>query len=398
VSTRDRAEAMTRAGSCRRGGQESASGPLRVLFLIDELDIGGTEQQLLELVKRLDRARYDPVVCCFRPGRVAREIEGAGVPVLVVRKRARVDPGLVLALTRLLRRQRIAMVQTYLFTANTWGRLAAILARVPVIVSSERNVDIWEERYKRTAGRLLDRWTRLTIANSQAVERYLVSRGLPAEKVRVVYNGVDTARFDGAAASEATRTELGIPLHHTVVGHLARLEPQKDPGTFLEAAAAVCARTAAVSFLVVGGGTLEGALKGAARERGLQDRMIFTGPRRDVPRLLAACDLSVLSSVKEGMSNTVLESMAAGKPTVATRVGGNPELILDGETGFLVPPRDPAALASAMERLVDDPWLAKAMGLQARSRATERFSVDAMVATTEGLYDGLAPLAVMGRA
>jgi len=140
--------------------------PARLLFVIDELDVGGTEQQLLELVTRLDRQRYAPMVCCFRPGRVAREIETRGVPLVTLRKRAKVDPVLVLALARLMRRERVDLVQTYLFTANTWGRISARLAGVPVIVSSERNVDIWETPYKRLIGRWLDRWTQRTIANS----------------------------------------------------------------------------------------------------------------------------------------------------------------------------------------------------------------------------------------
>src|SRR3972149_776847 len=138
--------------------------PARLLFLIDELDFGGTEQQLLELVTRLDRRKSLPMVCCFRPGRVAGEIEAAGARVVTIRKRAKADPALVLSLARLMRREQIDLVQTYLFTANTWGRLAAIVARVPIIVTSERNVDIWEERYKRVIARWLDRGIHCTIA------------------------------------------------------------------------------------------------------------------------------------------------------------------------------------------------------------------------------------------
>lgn len=363
--------------------------PRRVLFLIDELDVGGTEQQILELVKRLDRRRYLPLVCCFRPGKVSREIESAGVRVVVLRKRAKADLRLVLALVRLMRRERIDLLQTYLFTANTWGRLAGILARVPVIVSSERNVDIWEEPYKRLIGKLLDRWTRATIGNSEAVKTYLTRKGLPRDKVRVIYNGVDPSRFEGPDTSYATKTELGIPLHHPTVLLLARLEPQKDPRTFLQAAAMVSEKLPAVSFLVVGGGTLQPELELEARALGLGDRVIFTGPRRDVARLLAACDVSVISSVKEGMSNTIMESMAAGKPMAATNVGGNPELIEEGKTGLLVRPRDAAGLAAAIGRILEEPALAKAMGLRAKTRIAQLFSVDAMVEATQRLYDEL---------
>jgi glycosyltransferase involved in cell wall biosynthesis len=363
--------------------------PKRLLFLIDELDIGGTEQQLFELIKRLDRRKYAPMVCCFRPGRVAKEIEATGVRVFTVRKRAKVDFGLVFTLWRLMRREQIDLVQTYLFTANTWGRLAAIFARVPIIVSSERNVDMWEEPYKPLLGRVLDHWTHYTIANSQAVKDYLVSKGLARAKVRVVYNGVDPRRFDGPDSSRAIKAEFGISQHHCVVCLVARLEPQKDPYTFLRAAALLAEKISNLSFLVIGGGSLQSDLEQEARTLGIAERVVFTGPRRDVPRLLAACDVSVMSSLKEGMSNTILESMAAGKPIVATRVGGNAELIQDGETGLLVPTRDPATLAAAVQKILIDPTLTKRMGLQAKSRIAQLFSVDAMVEATERLYDEL---------
>ena len=368
----------------------------RILFLIDELDVGGTEQQLLELVKRLDRQRYEPVVCCFRPGKVSKEIEASGVRVITLEKRGKVDPLFVAKLARMMRRERIDLLQTYLFTANTWGRLAARLAGVPIIVTSERNVDMWEESYKQRLGVWLDRWTQRTVGNSQAVGDYLAAKGIARAKLRVIYNGVDTRRFEGPVTPHAAREEFGIPQHHAVVGHLARLEPQKDPRTFLAAAAIVARKMPSVSFLVVGGGSLQAELEREAQALGLDGRIVFTGPRRDVPRLLAACDMSVLSSVKEGMSNTIMESMAAGKPMVATRVGGNPELMLDGETGFLVSPRDPTALADAIQRILDDPALAKSMGLQAKKRMAERFSVGAMVAATQGLYDELVAAAATG--
>lgn len=361
----------------------------RVLFLIDELDVGGTEQQIYELVTRLDRRRYTPLVACFRPGRVSGEIEAAGVPVFMLPKRGKIDPLLVGRLVRLMRRERIDLLQTYLFTANTWGRLAGILARVPIIVSSERNVDMWEETYKQRLGNWLDRWTQLTIGNSRAVGDYLAAKGLPREKIRVIDNGVDTSRFDEPVDPGPVRAELGIAPGHLVVGLLARLEPQKDPHTFMQAAAIIAQRLPTVSFLVVGGGSLQADLEREAHALGLHKRMIFTGPRRDVPRLLAACDVSVLSSVKEGMSNTIMESMAAGRPMVATRVGSNADLVVDGETGFLVPPRDPVAFAEAIQRVLDDPAGRERMGQAARIRIAERFSVKAMVAATERLYDGL---------
>ena len=164
----------------------------RVLFIIDELDIGGTEQQILELVKRLDRDRYVPMVVLLPARTRLRGDRGrrrAGVHAPQARRSS--TRASSRASCALMRRERIDIVQTYLFTANTWGRLAAIIAGVPVIVTSERNVDMWEERYKPTIGRWLDRWTYRTIGNSQAVKDYLVKKGLAPDKVDVIYNGVD---------------------------------------------------------------------------------------------------------------------------------------------------------------------------------------------------------------
>lgn len=365
------------------------TSPTRLLLVIDELDIGGTEQQIFELVKRIDRRKYFPMVCCFRPGRIAREIEAIGVPVFPLRKSSKLDIALIPALVQLMRREQIDLIQTYLFTANTWARLAAIIARVPIIVSSERNVNMWEQRYKQILGKLLDRWTQCTIANSNAVKEYLVGKGLASDKIQVICNGVDPQRFTTQDTPETLKAELGIPTHHQVVGLIARLEPAKDVSTFLRAAALVAQQRQAVSFLIVGGGSLQKELIDEAKRLGIAERIFFTGPRRDVPRLLTVCDISAMSSLKEGMSNTIMESMAAGKPMVATNVGGNAELIAAGATGLLVPTRDPEALAQALQMLLDDPTLARRMGQQAKQRIAQLFSAESLVGSTEQLYDEL---------
>lgn len=365
--------------------------PIRLLLVIDELDIGGTEQQIFELVRKIDRSKYLPMVCCFRPGRIAKEIEGLGVQVFTLPKRNKFDLQLLPALVQLLRRERIDLIQTYLFTANTWARVAAILARIPLIVTSERNVNMWEERYKQLLGKLLDRWTQGTIANSSAVKDYLIGKGIAAQKIHVVSNGVDLKRFSDSAPQDATalKKELGLPPDHQIVSMIVRLESAKDVSTFLRAAALVAQRHRDVSFLIIGGGSLRNELEREAAQLGLQERVIFAGPRRDVPQLLSISTVSALSSLKEGMSNTIMESMAAGKPVIATQVGGNAELIVDGTTGFLVPTRNPEAFAEALYKLLVDPDGARRMGEEARERITQLFSAEALVAKTERLYDAL---------
>jgi len=360
---------------------------LRTLFVIDELDIGGTEQQILETVRRIDRDRFDPYVCCFRHGAKAREIEALGVPVIHEPKRLKADPGLVLRLAAMMRRERFDIVQTYLWTANTWARVAARLAGVRWVLASERNVDIWEEAYKRVIGRFLARSTDRIIANSEAVRQYLLQRGgLAPDKVVTIYNGVDFGRFRAPCDPAIRRSELGIADDVVLAGCLARIEPAKDHGTLLQALALISNRLPKLHLVLIGGGSEEERLQRMARELGIGERVHFVGFRTDAAEWLQSVDISVLSSVKEGLSNTVLESMAAGKAVVATDVGGNAEVIVENETGFLVPARAPADLGAALARVAGSWDVMTAFGEAGRRRADALFSVDSMVAHTERLY------------
>src|SRR5712691_1462729 len=228
--------------------------PLRVLLVIDELDIGGTEQQIVELVRCLPRTRCAPVVCCFRSGRKAAEIEQMGTRVVHLSKRARTDFGLVRRLVRLMRAERIDVVQTFLIGANLWGRLAAFIARVPVIIASERNVDVWEEPAKRCLGRLLlALGTDRIVANAEAVRAYLIGRGAAPKRVVTIRNGVDLDRFAGALDVAALRRSLGVAIDDQVAAVVARLEPQKGHGVVVEAAARLRERFPRLRYLFVGG-------------------------------------------------------------------------------------------------------------------------------------------------
>jgi glycosyltransferase involved in cell wall biosynthesis len=363
------------------------ANPTRVLFVIDELDVGGTEQQILEIVRHLDRSRFTPIVCCFRYGRTAREIADLGVPVLHQEKHLKADPSLIMRLAATMRRERIDLVQTYLWTANTWARLAAKLAGVRHVVASERNVDIWEEPYKRIIGRWLARSTDRIIANSEAVRRYLVERGgLAPDKIVTVYNGVNFDRFRRPCDPAVRRAELGLKDDVILAGVVARVEPNKDHATLLSAMALLRQQVPMLHLAIVGGGGEEERLKRLARDLGIADRVHFTGMRSDSAEWMQTLDISVLSSIKEGLSNTVLESMAAARPMIATTVGGNPEVIVHGETGFLVPPRDPAALAAALARLARSPDLMSLFGGEGRKRVSAMFSVSSMVTRTERVY------------
>jgi L-malate glycosyltransferase len=366
-----------------------AEACLRVLLVIDELDIGGTEQQITELVRALPRTRFAPVVCCFRAGRKAAEIASLGVRVVHLPKRRTVDPAHLRALVALMRAERPDLVQTFLVGANLWGRLAALAARVPVVIASERNVDVWEEPAKLAAGRLLARATDRIVANAEAVREYLVARGADSRRVVVIRNGVNLGRFATPLDTGAVRASLGLEPADRVAAVVARLEPQKGHAVVLEAASLLGERFPRLRYLFVGGGSAEPALRAEVLRRGLGDHVRFTGFRTDSADLVRAADCSILVSTKEGLSNTLLESLAAGRPAIASQVGGNAEVVTP-ETGILVPPRDPRALAAALARLMDDDEMRARLGTAGRERVRREFSVAQMVDQTVALYEELA--------
>lgn len=360
----------------------------RVLIVIDELDIGGTEQQILELVRRLPRERYSPLVCCFRHGRKAAEIQQLGVRVVELPKRRRVDPAFFRRLVRLMRDERVDIVHTFLIGGNLWGRLAAVLAGVPTVVASERNVDVWEDFVKRALGRALASFTGRIVANAEAVRRYLIARGADPGRVVTIRNGVDLARFDGPLDIPAVRRSCGVAPEHFLATVVARLEPQKGHDTVIEAMARLRDRYPRLRALFVGGGSHEAHLRANVAGRQLTDRVLFAGFRTDSADIIRATDVSVLTSTREGLSNTLLESLAAGRPVIASRVGGNAEVV-PPDVGILVPPADPTALTDALARCIDDPAGAARMGQLGHDYARREFSVHRMVAETMALYEAL---------
>jgi glycosyltransferase involved in cell wall biosynthesis len=229
------------------------------------------------------------------------------------------------------------------------------------------------------------------VANADAVRDYLVRRGADPRRVVTIRNGVDVARFATAVDRDGIRTSLGFGPEHTVAAVVARLEPQKGQDVVIEVASRLRDRFPALRWLLVGGGSAEGALRAEVVRRDLADRVIFTGFRTDSADLLRASDLSVLVSTKEGLSNTLLESLVAGLPVVASRVGGNAEVVAAG-AGLLVPPRDANALTHAVETIAADPAGAVRMGARGREHVRREFTVARMADQTAALWDELLGL------
>jgi glycosyltransferase involved in cell wall biosynthesis len=379
---------------------------VRVLKFLNAFGIGGTERHVVSLCRTLDRGRFDVRLACFaRWGGFLKEAEEGRFPISEYRIGGLAGGraiGQRLRLAAHLRRAGVEIVHTYNFHTNVFAIPAARLAGTPVVVSSIRDTGVYLTPLKQRAQRLACRLADVVLVNADAVREWLTADGFVAERIAVIRNGVDLSRFGPRGDGESLRGEFGVPADAPLVAVLSRLHRMKGLEYFLEAAAALQARHPAVRFLVVGGecgGTAGGGtripngygddLQRRARRLGLEGRVLFTGFRIDVPALLAQVAVSVLPSLSEGLSNSLLESMAAGVPVVATRVGGNPEVVEDGVTGVLVPPRDAAALARAIGGLIENRERARAMGLAGRRRAAERFSLERMARDTERLYLGL---------
>jgi glycosyltransferase involved in cell wall biosynthesis len=291
----------------------------------------------------------------------------------------------LLATARRLRAQRVAIVHGYLYEGNILGMLAGRLAGVPIRIASKRSLDHYPRRAQRLATRLANACAHRIVCNAEAVSRVVREEERPApEKLLVIPNGIPVDVAAGPAERPA-----GVPVGARLVGMVGRLSWKKAVHHFLEAARRVREVRDDVAFVLVGDGPLRGALESEAARLGIGPHVHFLGERPAARALLGSLDVLVVSSVIEGMPNVVLEALAAERPVVATRVGGIPEILTHEESGLLVPPADPPALAAAVLRLLARPEEAAAFGAAGRRTVEARFSVEAMAARFAALYDEL---------
>jgi len=360
----------------------------RIAYVIGELDKGGAEYQLYELLRHLDRRRFAPGVFVLAPGGWWVEpIRALGVPVEELPRRGSADVRRLARLRAALQRFAPHLLHTILWSGNSYGRLAALGLGIPVVIAAERVVTPYRG-WQVVVERALDRVTDAYLVNCEAIAAWQVERKrLPREKIEVIPNGIDLGRLPPFALDRrGARSAAGLRRDRRLVAGVGRLDAQKDFPTFLRAAAMIAAEFPDVDFLVVGEGGERAALEALARRLGLGARVVFTGLRHDVPRLLAAVDVLALTSLYEGFPNVLLEAMATGAVAVATDVGGCRELVTSGETGLLVPPRAPAAVAAAVGRVLRDPALARRLATAARQRVEGAFSIDVMARRTMDAY------------
>jgi glycosyltransferase involved in cell wall biosynthesis len=353
---------------------------IRLVEIIATLDLGGAETQLAETTARLDRRRFEPrVIALTRGGPLERRLAEAGVPLEVVGKRGKADPGALLRLARRLRALDPDVVHTHLFTANAYGRAAARAARLrAALVASEESTDPAKPAWARAIDRRLAPATARVVCVSEAVRAAQESRGIPPAKLVVVPPGVDV---------ESIRLRATEPPEPWRTVTVCRLEAPKDVETLLAALALLRARGRPATLDVAGDGPDRPRLEAAVARLGLLGAVRLLGAREDIPALLARAPVFALSTRYEGLGVAILEAMALARPVVASAVGGVPEAVAGGETGLLVPPGDPGALASALEALHADPARARALGEAGLARVRARFTIEARVAALERIFE-----------
>lgn len=373
------------AGGARAGGLMATGRPVLVVSNHGEL-IGGGEVSLLALLAEVEKSRWAPTVVVPSEGAVAERCRALGLAAEVVPLPGlrRAGPAMlrsVLALWRLTRRTGAVLLHANGSRAMCYAGLAARLARRPVL---------WHVRVADSDGgldRLLFRLASVIVVNSKAVGRRFA--WAPPGKVRCVYNGVDLGRFSPRQPPAPLRAALGLPEHARVAVSIGRFVAFKGTDHLLEAAGLVRAARADVHWLLVGEGELREDLEAQCRRLGLASYVHFLGWREDVPDLLALGDLLVLPSLGEHFGRVLIEAMAMARPVVATAAGGVPEIVTHGETGLLVPPADPKAIAEAVLALLEDPGRSARLGQAGRRRAEREFSLRRHAEAVERLYEEL---------
>ena len=368
----------------------TAQAPTRVLFLSHAFAVGGAEEMVLNLVRHLP-PHYEPAVLCIHEaGPIGLEIQQTGVPFKVLG----LKPGLlrpfdVLRLQDFLYQCQPDIVHTFLLTGSLYGRFAAMMARVPVVIGTEVNVYERKRPWHVQAERWLMRGTDAVIASAESVREFYIKQiNADPAKVEVIYNAVDWSRLETTISREDMRRAMDVPVEGPLLGIIARLTEQKGHRVLLDALAQRPDLSRA-HLVIVGDGPLSAALQRQAAGLGIADRVRFLGARRDLGNLLSAIDVFVMPSFWEGLPLAMVLAMGAGLPVVATRVAGIPEVVQDGVNGLLVSPGDSGELGAALSRVVNDDTTRVLLGQAARAFVRPRFGVDGYVNAITGLYDRL---------
>ena len=374
----------------------SQDSAIRVMLLISDLDYRGAERQVIEIANNLDATRFEVTVCSLSSDvPLAVALKNSAETLCIVEKKNKYDISLVWRVSRLMKERRIDVVHAFLFDAEMVARLAGRLAGVKIVIASERNTDYRRSFVQSICQKLTRPFYDCMVSNSIAGKRFnMRTLSLPSSRIYVVYNGVDTTRFSPGNGSHIRR-EFGIAREDNVIGMVASFKRQKQHGDFFRMAKEVLKRFPNTWFLCVGV-PLKDNQQGAdeyhaevmeLREAlGIKDRVLLLGNRTDMPYVYRACDITMLTSSREGTPNVLLESMACGVPVVATDVADNRYVVPDAVAGFVVPLGGILAMTDRVSRLLSRQDFCRQMGRNAREWVGREFSLKALVRRLGEIY------------
>ncbi len=359
---------------------------LRICWIIPTLDEGGAEKQLCLLAKGIDRRAFEPlVVTLTRSGPRLLELQGHGIPVVEINKRGKLDPFAYRRLTQAIRDFAPQVVQTWLYAANSYGRLAALHARVPIILGGERCVDPWKGVSHGIVDRYLAKRTAGIITNSQSIADFYAARGIERKKFHIIPNGIEPLAVDPISRSEAAH-RMGVDPNRILIGTVGRLWLQKGHKDMIWAAEMLRILHESTSLVVVGEGPERQRLEHYRDQVRAAEEIRFIGHRSDAAQLLPHFDILWNASLYEGQSNTILEAMQASVPVIATDIPGNRDLIQHESTGLLFPASDIGALVKTTSRLIESAELRKNLAAAAKAKVETAFSARKMIERHEEFY------------
>lgn len=363
----------------------------KICYLITDLNIGGAQMMLYRLTKNLDKIGFSPTIISILPfGPLAGRIKAEGIEVYSLNMKSKFDIRVIWRLFKLLKQVKPDILHTHLFHANLLGRVLGKFAGVPIIISSIRNT-VFGGKMRENLIRFTDGCAMKTTAICKAASnRMIKQRIVPEGKMQTVYNGLEQGEYNLKFSDEErkkVRKEIGITDNRFFLLAVGRLEEQKGYPVLLKAMQYLKNKNYSCQLAIAGKGSMERELKKLIRGFKIEDDVKFLGIRDDVPELMAAADLFVLSSLWEGLPGVIIEAMASSLPVVSTAVGGAPELVLDQKTGFLVSPDDPEALADAVTKMIElSREEREAMGEAGQEIIKAEFTVGKMVDNYTNLY------------
>lgn len=368
---------------------KKSSGKTTLLIVTTSYGPGGAERMITTLSSTLNRDQHRVIVGLSRPGWLQDECRRLNVETRVISLEGPFHIQWLKTCFELIRSEKVALVHAHEFSAIVYGWIVTRLAGVPFVGTIHGKNYFWEKLRRRLAYRIISRSGRL-VAVSEDLKRFVMSAiGLPEARIQVIYNGIESNFPVSDGNVDRCRAELNLKPGDPVIGAIGSLYPVKGHQYLLDAMPALIRQHPNVTLLLIGSGDLEVPLKEQAKRLRIEQQVRFLGLRGDIPRLLAVMDVFVLPSLSEGHSLALMEAMLAGRPVVASRVGGNAELVLEGETGILVPSKDPYALTEALHQLLDNRTMREAFGHQATRRVQQQFSARLMTDGYKRLYNDL---------